>query len=429
MTLTSPSPLKLAAGLLALSLTILLWCDIQQWRHSSFTLFQDQRSSALESSDSGILTSIMDLIRFACGLLLGSTFSGRTEAIGTNIRLPSYPLAVKSPYLSTWLPGSAASDAARAQPEFWTGQNLTWPVVARIDGKAYALFGDTSGSIADAATTESVTFTSTHTYFQVNAGSVKFTLDFFTPVFPGKSEYARQSLPYSYLTVTATSTGSYPASVQILSGIDQTWTAQDGRADVDFTASHSAGHFRFHNPNAPHYTERGDMATYGSVIFAVSTDESVSQTCGPQSSVFESFSQHGVLAKSDTCNGGDLVAISKDLGKVGGGKRSDATTATATFVVGFQRNYAIQYSGKPQTGYHRSKWPSIPEAVEYVLKSYESALEHSRSFDNLIRSKATGVSGEYGSDYADIVEASVRQTFATIDITVSLNCILEPTTS
>jgi len=40
--------------------------------------------------------------------------------------LPSYPLAVKSPYLSTWLPGNQISNAASAEPQFWAGQTLTW---------------------------------------------------------------------------------------------------------------------------------------------------------------------------------------------------------------------------------------------------------------------------------------------------------------
>lgn len=363
----------------------------------------------------------MAVLHWLCGLLMAALFAGKTEAVGTDIPLPSYPLAVKSPYLSTWLPGYAASDAARGQTQFWTGQNLTWPVLARVDGKAYALFGDSSVGIENAATTDSVTFTSTHTYFQLTVGSVKFTLDFFTPVFPGTGEYARQSLPYSYLTVTAANTGFSPASIQILSGIDQTWTAQDGRSGINFTTSDSSGLFWFFNPTAPYYTERGDMATYGSVIFAAASNDSITHTNGPQSDVFEAFAQNGVLAETGPYDGSDFVALSKDLGNVGGGKRSEASPASATFVVGFQRDFAINYLDSPQTGYHRSEWPTIPDAVDYVLESYSSATDQASSFDQLIRSKAEGVSSEYGSQYADIVEASVRQTFATIDITASVS--------
>lgn len=406
---------KVAVGLLLLFLGILLRLKgAQDW---PWTLHEDEQDrGTLDIAAYGGFAPTMAILKYAVGALLASGVTGQLGGgIGNTINLPSYPLAVKSPYLSTWLPGYAANNSARAQPEFWTGQNLTWPVLARVDGKTYALFGDPNGSIAEAATTDAVRFTSTRTYFLLSAGSTKFLLDFFTPVFPGKNEYARQSLPYSYLTVTAASASLSEPSVQVLSGIDQTWTAQDGRANVNFTASATAGLFQYFNPDAQPYTERGDMATYGSVVFAASNGENISQTCASQDAVFDSFSQDGVLTKSDGCDGSDLVAISQDLGKLGAGNRSPK----ATFVVGFQRDLAINYLGKAQTGYHRSKWPTIPEAVEYVLDSYDSAVQHAESFDQLIRSKSEAVSSEYGSQYADIVEASIRQTFATMDITVS----------
>lgn len=415
MTLVPSTPPKIAAGLLILGACLLLRCDVALWRHSSFTVFENHHRADLGTVDTGIFTPVMAVIHYICSLLLALLFSREAKAVGTETSLPSYPLAVKSPYLSVWLPGSAAGNAATAQPEFWTGEDLTWPVLARIDGKTWALFGDSAGSISNAATTDSVTFTSTHTYFQVTAGSVKFTLDFFTPVTPGKDEYAQQSLPYSYLTVTASSSGFAPASIQILSGIDQTWTAQEGRAGVNYTTTNSTGLFWYFNPSAAYYTESGDRATYGSVVFAASTGDGVTHTSGSQSAVFDDFSQDGALSESGSLQGNDFVAISQDLGQVGGGKRAEVATASATFVVGFQRDYAVNYLGKGQTGYHRSEWPTIPEAVDHVLENYGSALEQSKSFDTLIRSKAEATS----SNYANIVEASVRQTFATFEITVS----------
>lgn len=132
------------------------------------------------------------------------------------------PLAVKSPYLSTWVPGYQMNDSAHAQPEFWAGQPLTWVsrttmlsvepdsdsrdqiVSARVNGKTYSLFGNPEDvGNTTAATTESVSFTSSHTFVNLKAGAANVTLDFFSPVLPRKEDYVRQSLPYSYLTVTA----------------------------------------------------------------------------------------------------------------------------------------------------------------------------------------------------------------------------------
>lgn len=133
--------------------------------------------------------------------------------------LPSYPLAVKSPYLSSWLPSNCASAAATCSPQFWTGTDLTWTVVARVGGKGYTLLG-ASTSIANtvAAKQNSITYTSSHTIINYTAGNANITLDFFSPVLPATADFARQSLPYSYLTVSANAITGSP-TVQILSGI------------------------------------------------------------------------------------------------------------------------------------------------------------------------------------------------------------------
>ncbi len=77
-----------------------------------------------------------------------------------------------------------------------TGQNLLWGILARVDGTAYNIMGvpnPVNGTVS--ATVQKAAFTSTHTFFTVQAGAAVFTLDFFSPVSP--SNYLRQSLPFS----------------------------------------------------------------------------------------------------------------------------------------------------------------------------------------------------------------------------------------
>lgn len=170
-----------------------------------------------------IRSFLMGIIRkldLLCSLVL-AVFSSSTFA--GNVSLPSYPLAVKSPYLSAWVPGNqllSEAGAATAQPQFWTGSLLTWPIFARIDNETYALFGNTGGDFnATPAVTNSVSYTSSHTYINIRAGGATLTLDFFSPVLPGKEEYACQSLPYSYLTVSATSSSNLPPHVSIFTAV------------------------------------------------------------------------------------------------------------------------------------------------------------------------------------------------------------------
>lgn len=109
---------------------------------------------------------------------------------------PSYPLAVRSPYLSTWMPSDQVQSLPYAEPQFWAGQNLTWGIIARVDGQAYSLMGipDPDPRIRPAVI-HTAEYTATHTIFSLTAGPVRIKLDFLSPVSP--SNYLRQSLPFS----------------------------------------------------------------------------------------------------------------------------------------------------------------------------------------------------------------------------------------
>lgn len=333
------------------------------------------------------------------------------------VSLPSYPIAVKSPYLSAWVPGNQINDAAGASPQFWNGINLTWPVLARVEGKTYSLFGNPE-AVGDtiSASTTSVSYTASHTYIQLQAGICDFNLDFFSPVLPGRHEYASQSLPYSYLTINATTESNDSVDIQILSGVDQTWTAQKGSSAINYATFGSASFFQFQNADEIPFTEVIDMATYGSFLFATTTSWMTSWSCGSITMVFNDFTTDGTLDQPDFCLGDDLVAFTTDL--TAGGRNEEL--ARSTFVVGFDRDKVINYLGSPQTGYHRTEWPTIPEGVDQALQDHQAVLSQSLSFDAEVCARAETVSNSFGCEYADIVEASVRQVFGGMELTVCL---------
>lgn len=131
--------------------------------------------------------------------------------------------------------------------------------------------------------------------------------------------------------------------------------------------------------------------------------------------MFGSFSNEDVQSgnKSTSCSPKDWAVLHKDLGRCG------HKASSATFIVGFDRVQAIQYLNRTQTGYYRTKWPTVPEAIEFVLEDYPKKFAQSLAFDADVRSRAEKVSTTFGSKYADIVEASVRQTFGGMELTVS----------
>ena len=95
------------------------------------------------------------------------------------------------------MPSDRVQQLPFAEPQFWAGQELGWSVIVRVDGRAYSLMGvsDPDSSNVHPAEVRRAEFTATHTIFDLVAGPVAVTLDFFSPVSP--SNYLRQSLPFS----------------------------------------------------------------------------------------------------------------------------------------------------------------------------------------------------------------------------------------
>ncbi|KAJ5141090.1 hypothetical protein N7526_002085 [Penicillium atrosanguineum] len=329
----------------------------------------------------------------AVALAVSCLVSVSTAITYSPVQPPSYPLAVRSPYLSAWIPGSEAASLSSNNAQFWAGNKLTWSVIARVNGSTYNLFGVASPPEGTtSATVTEATYTSTHSTFVVTAGSRQFTLDFFSPVSP--KNYLRQSLPFSYLTVTLAAGDS--SSVQIYSDIDSKWTGQTSDSTWSHTTSGSASVFQISGVGA------------ATAVYATS-GTSLSTQSGPISTVRKQFVNNGTLSDSyaDWTPGG-VVAFSHNLG-------TTADETAVTFAIGHVREESINYLGAAQTGYYRATYKETPAAVAYFLEDYDDANTESTKLDDLVQS--TGISS-YGTNYSDILALSVRQTYGGIEITI-----------
>lgn len=248
-------------------------------------------------------------------------------------------------------------------------------------------------------------YTSTHSTFVVTAGSRQFTLDFFSPVSP--KNYIRQSLPFSYLTVTLAAGDS--SSVQIYSDIDSTWTGQTSDSSWSYTTSGSTSVFQIQAVGAATYSQNSEgQALWGSAVYAT-TGTSLSTQSGPISTLRNRFVNNGTLSGDHadwTSNG--AVAFAHDLG-------TTADETAVTFAIGHVREQSIDFLGAAQTGYYRATYKETPAAVAHFLDDYDDANSESTKLDDLIQSTGTS---SYGSNYSDILALSVRQTYGGIEITI-----------
>lgn len=148
-----------------------------------------------------------------------SLFSGEQPHLVVHhqpVQPPSYPLAVRNPYLSAWMPSDQVQSLPYAEPQFWAGQSLTWSVMARVDGQAYSLMSvkDPVANSIRPAIVHAAEYTATHSVFTLSAGGVDFTLDFFSPVSP--SDYLRQSLPFSTFRIPHTNPSRLMGNLQVI---------------------------------------------------------------------------------------------------------------------------------------------------------------------------------------------------------------------
>ncbi|TKA68031.1 hypothetical protein B0A55_08371 [Friedmanniomyces simplex] len=332
----------------------------------------------------------------------------------TPVLPPPYPLAVRNPYLSAWLPGNEAWNLPFASAQFWNGLNLTWSVIARVDGQSYSLFGVPSlGPGVQAGVLQRADYTSTHTTFTVTAGAATFVLDFLSPVSP--LNYVRQSAPFSYLIVSAAGNNGATPAVQIYSDIDNTWTGQfDEDVQVGWGYSltnESTSAFTLTPGGTATYSEYNDTGMWGTSVYCARPNNStLTATVGGLDAVRAQFAANGSLSGPWEWQYASVVAYSQDLGKVG------ESGTNVTFAIGYWRQSAVDYLGDARTAYFTATCSDPVCGCVHVLEDFAAADAEAHTFDAAIAGKAASVAG---ANYSDIVTLFVRQAFGATDLTIS----------
>lgn len=341
-------------------------------------------------------------------LLQNFTFNVLAAPVHTPLLPPSYPLAVRNPYLSVWLPGNLVDSLPTSVPQFWNGQNLNTAIFAKIAGATYSLLGvPTPPSGVRAATVTRAEYTATHTIFTLTAGSATIRLDFLSPVSP--HNYVRQSLPYSYLTMSVTSAVS--VSAQVYLDVDESWTGQSGNTRHHLYNTNATTTWEITVAGAATYSQSPqEQALWGRVILSSrpSSTSRVTSSSGRINDIRNQFFTNGRLSGSNPpWAAGDVAALSHDLGSV--------TSSSVTFALGIERDYAINFLGKPRALYYRGIAAARTCGVCYFLDDYAAANTESLTFDSQLESRA---SASAGTNYSDVLALSTRQAYGATDLTI-----------
>ncbi|KAF9076791.1 DUF1793-domain-containing protein [Rhodocollybia butyracea] len=336
---------------------------------------------------------------------------------------PSIPLAVRTPYLSAWLPQGGSGVALNAAwPQFWDGATLGWAGFVKVDGVPYSFLGTPSVPAAkfNLATQQSVTFTATQSTFVLAAGPIDLTVNFLSPVEP--TDLVKYSIPFGYMAVSAAANDGKSHSVQVYSDISAEWVSGDDSLTVNWTST-TTGPILTHQVQLEDQTlfgEVDDHTQYGSAFYSTPNTVSATFQTGQDVVVRAQFINNGVLANTKDTNfrpvsdDWPVFGLAHNLGTIG-------TTASAPviFSVGHIRDPVLEYvvvgGTQDRSLYFWSEFSTAAEVISEFLGDYSGALSRAKTFDAQVNSDASAIS----TKYAGIVELSVRQVAGAIEITIS----------
>ncbi|KAI5115723.1 hypothetical protein M0805_009016 [Coniferiporia weirii] len=356
--------------------------------------------------------------------------SGSANWTATPFNPPSFPLAVRSPYFSVWHPqGNDAPTIAAQYPQTWFYSanygfaNIGWYASVIVDGRAYQIIGTSDVPFAPLATQTSVEFTPTSSIFTLTAGNMLINATFMSPIEP--TDLVRQSLPFSYFYMTATSLDGNPHSVSMYSDVTGELITGDRSQIVQWTADDSGDYvlLKMQLQEQQAFTENDnhamDTTEYYSfkringttVTWSISAQNTNRANLGqplnnsadpPPRAVQDNFTVLGILV---------------DWGNI------TETPEPAVWALGLARDPVVQYllptdaTKQIRRPYFASALNDTDSAAKFFLDDFSRAQAAANSFDTQLRIAGAALS----DNYANLLALSVRQVLGTLDITLANN--------
>lgn len=341
----------------------------------------------------------------------GSTANASASTFAP-LRPPAVPLAVRSPYLSTW---HAADTLTGTWSTFWNGHVNAFCGIARIDGAGWLFCGAPGSSVVPNTMTQTaLQLTGTRSIYTFTGGGITLTVTFFSPV--DLTNLQRQCVPFSYVTLQAVANDGSAHTVQLHLDISAEWTHGDVNQQVTWSqqttrAGNVALSFQPAGPTV--LGEYGDQASWGTSVLATSGGAGVTWQIGADSAVRgQAVSQGSLTGTSDPNqpraidDNWPVLGLTKDLGSV-----SSSPSALFHLAVGHVRTPAVSYLGNSLAPWWTTYWGPWADMVDWFLADHDPALAAATALEAQIQNDATAAvgGGSVGNDYAALCALALRQ--------------------
>ncbi|KAJ5210815.1 hypothetical protein N7491_010626 [Penicillium cf. griseofulvum] len=352
---------------------------------------------------------------YRLGLLVASFVSSiGAQSTFSPARPPAIPLAVRSPYLSTWLnagsEGSNGGYLAGQWPVFWENQVNGWAGLIRVDGNTYTWMGLPGSKTVNQTAFE---YTSTKSIFTMNVeNKIEMKITFLSPVTP--NDFKRQSLVFSYLNVDVSSLDGKTHDVKVYADISAEWVSGDRNAiaEWEYGTTDGVAYHKVRRQTQLAFTEKGQQAEWGNWYWATDNSKGMTYQSGADTEVRGQFAKNGKLTNGRDTNfraissAWPVFGFSSDLGSVG------PSSVGTLFSLGLTQDNAIQYEGASAYGPVPSLWKSYFNtelaALSFFHHDYRQSSNLSSSLDSRVAQDSVATAGQ---DYLSITALSVRQAF------------------
>ncbi|KAH9027633.1 hypothetical protein EDB85DRAFT_2291503 [Lactarius pseudohatsudake] len=356
------------------------------------------------------------------------------------------PLFVRSPYLNCWAQGYLSNDPSTStnpritqtttfsqaqQPRSGWDPSLdvlNLVVLVRVDNITYLFLGNASTVNTTINLTDVVvTVSPTQTKLTAEAGPMQIILTFLNPIEPG--DWVKQSIPFSYMTLTAESRDGTVHAMQVYSDLNLGWSSGITQLDYESTTAGgvalNGGHFNY----AIHPQPEWGTLYYGmqsGVRASGDQGGDITTTVSEASASRELFRLNGVLGNLDQINDtahdydSTAFAISRDLGTI------QATQDPVISVIGYDVNPVINYtdlSGATQKRrlLYQDKYGGKGDILVRIkagfISDFANASSRAQELDLKILQHASPISGPLG----DLVSLATAQVFGSFHLTYGID--------
>jgi hypothetical protein len=347
--------------------------------------------------ESAIMVGILSLPAYVAGQERAPAF-----------RPPAVPLVTHDPYFSVW---SMADKLTDDSSRHWTGSVQAVCGMVRIDDKPYRFMG-TLPEGTPAMTQTALEVWPTRTIYRFEAGGVRLTLTFCSPLLVNDLDALGRSVTYVAFDVQTSDAKAHKIALYLDGSPELAVNTAEQKVIWSRCKIGDMAVLRLGTQEQPILARAGDnlRIDWGCVYLAVPRQDGADTALSGDRACRQGFAKAGRLPDADDLrmpraanDHWPLLAAMFDLGEVG------EKPASRHLLLAYDDIYSIEFLQRRLRPYWRRDGAEVSAMLQAAEKDYVSLMERCRAFDEELMADLTRAGGK---QYAPLCALAYRQCLA-----------------